>query len=238
MAQRVSSRRAKIEQQKAQRNLLVAIFLSVVGGLAFLVFAVPLIFQFALNFARSNAPEVVSTDTIPPQKPVFQPPAEYLNEKKLVISGYTEAAAQVELIVDGQSNATTTANEEGAFTFESELSEGEHSIVVEAKDEAGNTSATSEYLVSVDITAPTLTIDQPKPDAVFTLRSERAMKVVGRLSEAGTVYVNGAINMTDEEGAFETSLSLGEGENSITIKGEDLAGNSSEETTFKVFYRP
>jgi len=238
MAQRVSSRRVKIEQQKAQRNMAIAIVVSAVVGLAFLVLAVPLLFEFAVDFARKNTPEPVVTDTIPPQKPVFQPPEEYLKETKLVINGYTESAAHVQLIVDGQEKATTTAAEDGAFTFESELSEGEHVVVVEAKDEAGNSSLTSEYPVTVDVTVPSLNIDEPTPDTTFTLRTERVVKVIGSMNEPGTVYVNGAMNSTDEEGKFESSLSLGEGENTVTVRGEDLAGNPTDETSFKVFYRP
>jgi hypothetical protein len=238
MAQRVSSRRVKIEQHKAQRNMVIAIVISGVVGVAFLVLAVPLLFEFAVDFARNNTPVQVVADTLPPQKPVFQPPEEHVKDTKLVINGYTEAAAQVQLMVDSQEKAITTAAEDGAFTFESDLSEGEHVVLVSAKDEAGNTSSTNEYLVTVDVTVPSLTIDSPSPDTTFTLRSERVVKVIGSMNEPGTVYVNGAMNSTDEEGKFESTLSLGEGENTITVRGEDLAGNPSEETSFKVFYRP
>jgi hypothetical protein len=235
---RITTRRTRLEQQKAKRNLILAIFVALGLGLLFLFVLIPLIFQFAIEFARSRDVEVQVSDTLPPQKPVFQPPQEFTAEKQLMIDGYTEASAQVELFVDGQSRSTTQADESGSFTFQLELEEGEHSIVVEAADAAGNTNSTEQYPVVVDVTVPTLQVEKPEEGQVFTLRTERVVTVEGQMSEAGTVYVNGSLNTTDQDGKFRTNVTLGEGENILKIRGEDKAGNASEEQEIKVRYQP
>jgi len=238
MAKRVSTRRVRLEQQKATRNLIVAVILAVIIGVVFLFVAVPVIFQFAIDFARSKDAGVVFSDTIPPQKPVFQPPEEFVNTTELNLSGYTEAKAQVELIIDGQSIATVTANDDGEFSFTQNLEEGEHTLVVEASDAAGNQSDSNDYVITVDTTTPTLTIESPENGKIFTLRSEQVVTVSGSLGEPGTVYVSGSLTNTDEEGAFSTRYTLGEGENSIKVRGEDKAGNQTDEQEIKVQYRP
>lgn len=238
MAKRVSVRRARLEQQKAQRNLILSILLAVVIGVVFLFVAMPLIFQFAIDFARSNDTGLTFTDTIPPQRPAFQPPEEYVNKSELELSGYTEANAEVRLIISGQTFATTTADENGEFSFKENLTEGEYTLLVEAADEAGNVNASAEHPINVDLTKPTLSINTPEDGKVFTLRSEKVVKIEGILSEPGTVYVNGSFSLTDEEGVFTSSLSLSEGENEIKISGEDLAGNKSDEKVITVRYEP
>lgn len=238
MAKRVSVRRARLEQEKAKRNLILSVLLAIVIGVVFLFVAMPLIFQFAIDFARSNDTGLTFSDTIPPQRPAFQPPEEYLNKSELELSGYTEANAEVRLIISGQTFATTTANESGEFTFKENLTEGEHSLLVEAADEAGNVNASAEYPMNVDLTKPTLTINSPEDGKVFTLRSEKVVKIEGIMSEPGTVYVNGSFGLTDDDGVFTSSLSLGEGENEIKIHGEDRAGNSSDEQVINVRYEP
>lgn len=238
MAKRVSVRRARLEQEKAKRNLILSVLLAIVIGIVFLFVAMPLIFQFAIDFARSNDTGLTFSDTIPPQRPAFQPPEEYLNKSELELSGYTEPNAEVRLIISGQTFATTTANESGEFTFKENLTEGEYSLLVEAADEAGNVNASAEYPMNVDLTKPTLTINSPEDGKVFTLRSEKVVKIEGIMSESGTVYVNGSFGLTDDEGVFTSSLSLGEGENEIKIHGEDRAGNSSDEQVITVRYEP
>lgn len=227
-----------MEQQKAKRNLILAILLAIVIGVVFLFVAVPLIFQFAIDYARRKESGIVFTDTIPPQKPAFQPPEKFLKSKELQLSGYTEAGAQVELVLNGQSYATTTADEEGEFTFTENLDEGDYNLIVNAADEAGNVNTSAEYQVTVDVTTPTLEIEKPENDQVFTLRSEKVVQIAGKLSEQGRVYVNGSLVNTDEEGAFTTSLALGEGENTLKFRGEDQAGNATEEQEIKVRYEP
>lgn len=227
-------------EKKARRNIILAIILAVVFSAIFLFVIMPVVFEVAINFARSNSTGdgFLTTDTIPPQRPAFQPPEEFLNEDKLTLSGFTEAGAKVELLIDGQLAAETAADDQGAFSVEHNLAPGEYRLQVKAIDDAKNESVSESYLVTVDVAAPTLKIESPKTESVFTLRSEKVVSIKGQASEQGRIYVNGSLVFTDEDGNFESRVSLGEGDNEIKIEAEDQAGNRSEPVVLKLYYRP
>lgn len=239
-SRRVSTRRAKMAEKKARRNIVVAIILAVILMGIFLFVIMPIVFEVAINFARNNhtGDGILTSDTIPPQKPAFQPPEEFTNEEKLTINGFTEPAAKVELIVDSLVFSETVADEQGAFSFEESLEAGEHQVQVKAMDDSKNESVSSSYPVTVDVTAPSLNISNPQDETTYTLRSEKVLTIEGAASEKGTVYVNGSLVFTDEDGNFTSSYSLGDGDNEIEIVAEDQAGNKSETTKLTIYYRP
>lgn len=70
-----------------------------------------------------------------------------------MISGSTEAGATVDVYVDGELVATTTADENGEWSVEvdEELEDGEREVTVTATDEAGNTTVVQRD-VYVDVT--------------------------------------------------------------------------------------
>lgn len=240
MSQRISVRRAKIQEDKAKRQMVWAILIAFVGGLAFLFVLMPLIFRFVIGIARSGDPfQVIQQDELPPQQPVLEPLPQDTKEKQLTVKGYTEPKAQVQLIVDNNEQGATTAGEDGVFQFDLSLEEGEHQIFVYAEDEAGNESVEStHYTVTIDTTIPELSVETPEDRAVFTLRREQSLPVRGKVSEEATVFVNSSRVRTDEEGNFSTTIQLGEGENKITLRAEDKAGNQTEEVIRTVEYRP
>src|SRR6185437_3257605 len=69
--------------------------------------------------------------------------------------------ASVLLTIDGNAPVAATVNA-GAWTYNaSGLSDGSHTITVVAKDNAGNSSATTSFTLKVDTVAPTLTVTNP-----------------------------------------------------------------------------
>jgi len=233
-----SSRRARLEQRRAQRNLVVAVVLAIIIGLGFVFFLMPLLFNLVIDWSRGQTPAILITDNVPPQRPIFTPLPDYTNESKLTIEGFTEANAKAELFVDAQSKQVATADDEGNFSFSFNLDEGEHSVVVTAADEAGNTSDSPLYNVTVDLTAPTIEITEPANKSIFTLRSEKVATIKGQMSEPGKVMVNDSFTSTDDEGNFSVPWSLGEGDNKLEIRGEDKAGNTSSTQELELKYQP
>jgi hypothetical protein len=240
MAERISARRAKIQENQARKQIFWAVILTGVLGLVFLFVFIPLLFRGVILLAgRSGQPVSDPSDTIPPQVPAFPAIAPYLSNSKVEINGFTEPKATVYLILDEQEAGKTTAQDDGSFLFTTDLAEGEHTLYLYSEDASGNTSQNSpRYTTSVDKTAPTLEVSSPQNSAVFTLRREQTLDVQGKASEEGYVYVNASRIATDSEGKFVSRLQLGEGENTLTLHAEDLAGNSSPETVLSVEYKP
>ncbi len=235
----VSSRRAQVQERKAKRQLFWSILAALVLGIIFVVFLMPLLFSLVVSVARRGQPVVEQGDVIPPQRPVLQPPAEFYNQKEFILTGFTEAGAEARLYLDNNQNSVVAANDSGEFSFTLQLEEGEHELWVSAVDKAGNISNESEhYLLTIDVTVPTVELTQPEDKAVFTLPRERTQTVKGKVSERATARVNGAMTQTDAEGNFSVMIQLATGQNEIVITATDLAGNASEEKKITVEYRP
>lgn len=239
---RISARQAKQAEYKARRNIILAVLMAGILIILFLFVIVPVVFDLAINFAHQGSQtNPFAEDTIAPQKPVFQPPDEYQNEQTIKIEGFTEPAAKLTLEVfsDQQKQEyETVAAEDGSFSFEEKLTEGEYKIKVTAEDKAGNESQSQTHPITIDLTTPTITINSPESGITFSLRSERIAQIEGQASEISSVFLNDSLVFTDEEGVFSTSYSLQEGENKLTFIAEDQAGNRSDPTELTIYYRP
>lgn len=238
MQKRVSLRRATIQEKRAQKQGMAAIVIGIILLVLFFFVLVPAIFDVAVRFARRGGVSLNNDDTLPPQRPVLTPLSEYSKDTNFELKGFTESKAKVSLLVDGAEQGTAQADDDGAFTFTFTLTEGEHEVWVVAQDEAENLSESERFPVTIDVTVPTLTIESPTEGTVFTLPRERVLSIKGKASEEGTVFVNGNRVRTAEDGAFSSVLTLGDGNNEIVFRVEDLAGNASEEQKVAVEYRP
>ncbi len=235
----VSARRATIAEQKARRQLIMALIAAVVIGLIFVFVVVPLLFSAAVSLSRKGSVTSEPTDTIPPQRPVLQPPAEFTTQENLELTGFTEPQAEARLYVDYAEAGVATADEDGAFRFTAPLTEGKHELWIIAADAAGNQSIESaHYPVTLDKTVPTITLDRPEDGAVFTLPRERVLTVQGITSEKAQVKVNGAVVQTGVANAFSLTIQLANGSNELVLTATDEAGNVSEEKKITVEYRP
>lgn len=112
----------------------------------------------ALDRVSPPSAEVGFTiDTTPPAAPVITSPADgsSTTDPTPPITGTAEPGSEVTVIVDGTAIGSTTADENGDWTFTptSPLPNGEHEITAEATDGAGNTGPESEPV--------TVTIAQP-----------------------------------------------------------------------------
>jgi len=110
---------------------------------------------------------------------------------------------------------------------------GYYSIDVEAANAAGQTAAVSGAnmpglrLVVEDKTAPTLTVKSPA-DGLVTVAA--SVTVSGTASDSGGlkgVTVNGSAVTVAANGGFSTTVSLANGQNTITVTATDNSGNTS-----------
>jgi len=169
-------------------------------------------------------------DTIPPQTPILSALPEATNSARIIVEGYTEADAEVTALVNGDRFDSAQTGEDGAFRFEVTLKDGENTIIVSARDKAGNESVSPAKTVVFDVSPIQITLDSPKDGDEFFVK-DQSVTVSGKVNKSdAAVTVNGSLARTDADGNFSSSLRLSEGENTITVKAVGRAGNQSEKS--------
>ncbi|GAA0367493.1 S8 family serine peptidase [Bacillus horti] len=163
--------------------------------------------------------------------PVILSPAEdtYTNESSILVEGTVTIDSLVTLYRNGEV-ATTVQSEDGAFSSELDLVEGENVITATATIDAGETDPSAPVTVVKDTYAPQITILSPA-DGTVTNREVINVHGVALDDNLDTVTVNGQAVNVSEVGEFSQRVILDPGENVISVVATDLAGN---ETTKQV----
>lgn len=109
-----------------------------------------------------------------------------------------------------------------------ELADGAHTVLIRARDAAGNVDATpASHSWRVDNSAPEVAITFPTP---VGLTDATQIAVTGTASDAGgvaAVRVNGIAATTSNDFArWTATVSLNAGTNELTVTAEDEAGNN------------
>ncbi|XEC96245.1 pectinesterase family protein [Paenibacillus tarimensis] len=154
-----------------------------------------------------------------------------VKESSFTVSGQVDK--EVTVTVNG-----TVIPLEPDLTFETafELQPGENTITVEAVDVEGRMAMPVILKVVYDNIAPVIMIDGPegKKAGNHYNTGYNRYPVSGRLSEAGTVWINGKEVEVSEALTFHAEVGLEPGLNEITVTAIDVAGNSSDPETFHV----
>ena len=101
------------------------------------------------------------------------------------------------------------------------LSDGPHTMLVQAGDFAGNL-ATTTWTFTVDTSAPALAITSPAADLAT---SSATITVAGTTDPGAAVTVSGQSVSVDLAGQFSTTITLSQGENVIEVTATDAVGN-------------
>ncbi|OGM21546.1 hypothetical protein A2771_01045 [Candidatus Woesebacteria bacterium RIFCSPHIGHO2_01_FULL_38_26b] len=224
------SRRIKTEENKNKRRASLYIVLTVGIIILFFFFGLPLVVKFAafLNDLRTSSSPVEISDTTPPPPINLDPFPEFTNENEIEIKGSTEPGATVKLRANNEI-VELIANNEGQFTYNFNLNDGQNTISAVAIDSAGNESGKSElFTINFDEVPPELTINKPTDKAQFYGPKERQIVIEGKTEEESTININGRLVIVESDGSFAFASTLTEGENNFTIKAQDPAGNISE----------
>lgn len=157
-----------------------------------------------------------------------------------VVRGAAEDGSTVRLFRNGDFVGQTVVN--GAWEIGvGPLAEGPHSFTATATDPAGNVSVISNVLtVTLDTTTPPPTLDlalfsdtPPVGDQATTLES---VTLVGIAEANATVQLlpSGPVVFADAAGNFNLTTNLVLGDNALTVRATDRAGNTAETTrTFR-----
>ena len=137
------------------------------------------------------------------------------------------------------SGITKTASGKGftcSYTPTTALSDGSHTITINASDYDGNAAAAKSVTFKVDTTPPTLNVTSP---AAGLITNTAALTVSGTTNDAvsSPVTVRITLNGTDQgtvtvssSGAFSKAVTLKEGSNTIVVTATDAAGKASTVT--------
>ncbi len=134
-------------------------------------------------------------------------------------------------ITSGITKTAITGGYECSYTPTTALSDGSHTVKVDATDFDGNASTQVSVQFKIDTVPPTLTLSNPA-DGLVT--NNKSLTVSGTTNDATsspvTVKVNGTAVTVGSNGTFSTTITLVEGSNTITVVATDSAGKSSTVT--------
>lgn len=168
-------------------------------------------------------------DNLPPDLVVTSPTMGLTNDPSVTVAGSTEPDANV--TVDG---TPVALDANGAFELPVTLFDGPHTFTVVARDVEGN-SATALRTITVDTTAPTVTIDSPSTGLVTNLS---ALGVSGSTEPGARVVVDGFVVSVGPGGGFALGLALAPGTNVITATVTDPAGNVATASVTVTYVNP
>ena len=123
-----------------------------------------------------------------------------------------------------------------SYTPATALSDGSHTVVINASDNDGNAAAEKSITFKVDTVPPTLNITAPV-DALVTNAASVVLRGQTNDASSSPVTVKITLNGTDQgavtvgsDGVFTKTLTLKSGSNTIIVTATDSAGKSSSVT--------
>lgn len=221
------------EERRNRRNATKFIVLTVVAGLSLFFYGIPFLGKFAgfvSDLAKSNKP-ITKTDTTPPAPPQIDTPPEFTKDEIIKISGTSEEGATVKINLDGQESQVVVGTD-GSFDSNLDLKKGDNTLFLSAVDTSGNESRkTTTYTITFDNKAPELTIEGPSDGSSFYGTRQRQIDIKGKVDDSdSTVTVNDRFVKVEDDGSFQFTTTLSDGENKFTVKASDKAGNSTEKS--------
>lgn len=228
------SRLASVEERRNTRNAIVLALLTVVVGLALFFFGLPFLGKFTAlisGLKKNKTPASAINDTTPPAPPQFDTFSEFTNKNKVTLTGRAEPGSTVRISFDGQSQEIQADTENGNFSFDENLVNGENDFLATAKDSSGNVSQPTQMLkITFNNKPPSLTITTPSDGTQFYGSNQRQVTINGKTDPASQVTINDRIVFVEDDGSFQYTISLSEGENKFSVKSTDQAGNTTEKS--------
>lgn len=152
-----------------------------------------------------------------------------LSKVAVKLDGTAVPAAQI-------ANTAITNGYRFTYTPTTALTDGSHTVTIDASDYDGNAAVQKSTTFTVDTIAPTLNVTAPA-DSLIT--NKASLTVAGTTNDATSspVVVKITLNGTDQGaisvgsgGAFSKQITLAEGSNTIVITATDAAGKSTTVT--------
>lgn len=210
------------------KNTILFVALSIVLLFLLIKVAIPGIGKLANLITATHINSSEDTDQAPPPPPRFLTTDGFTKDSSIEINGYASPNVTVILVTEGEESIIDT-DASGAFEKKVSLKEGENKITAFAQDKAGNKSTSSdEITIFYDKTSPDVEIEKPLEGESFYGTGADRIEIKGKTEAEAKAYINDRLAITNEAGEFSIFLNLSEGENKITIKVVDQAGNETQ----------
>ena len=137
----------------------------------------------------------------------------------------------------GWTSVSSTTTYSGSVSYTLNSGDGSKTVYVWFKDSSGNVSSSASDYITLDTTAPTITITSPASDATYTATSS-TISLGGSASDSTSGIKE--VTWTNSSGGSGTasgttswttsSISLSNGDTTITVTAKDNAGNTATDT--------
>jgi len=159
------------------------------------------------------------------------------NNPTVTVSGTVFAApalSEATLVVNGIRTTISVVNT--AFSQSVTLIEGSNTIAVTATNESGDTGSSGVITVTLDTTAPTISLASPTPGLFVNTAS---LTVSGTIDDpsvtTATLTLNGADQILPVQArSFSRTVVLEDGDNTISVSAADTAGVTGTTGTIAV----
>ena len=159
---------------------------------------------------RTQAPELTLLE--PAENNMF------VNNNLLTVRGIVPP--DVKVTINGREGLV---NEDGEFTLDLVLDEGENPLNFVAVDNVGNERTISRQ-VTLSSRGPTITLNSVSDGMTVY---EPSVSISGKVDATSQLQINGNQVPVDANGNFSTIIPLQGGNNLVTLTASDLAGNTS-----------
>ena len=168
---------------------------------------------------RASVTRQVTLILKPPEIVVDNPPSDlWINQKLLSVQGRVSPGTTLKV-----NGIDATVGEEGEYTVDVLLQEGENTLQFEASDTVGNVAA-MERRVYLKTRPPAISLTSVKEGMEVR---EPSLLIVGQTEVGAVVSVNGRKLAVDSRGGFQGLVNLVAGENLIRAEVIDRAGNTT-----------
>ncbi|WP_257446686.1 Ig-like domain-containing protein [Archangium lipolyticum] len=191
--------------------------------------------DLAGNTGPASAPVSFTLDTVAPAAPVVTAPANGASTRypRPTLSGTAEALSSVTVFLDGVQMGTVTANGSGTWSFSLpvDLSEGPHTLGVQATDAASNTGPQASSTFTVDTTAPAAAVVTAPVNGALLNTPTPTVSGIAEPSSTVTVFIDGTSvgsTLTNGSGIWSRPLTtaLNQGSHTLVANITDAAGNA------------
>ena len=222
------SRFSRFEERKQQRLLILAMCGTVAIIAFILLFGVKILIGFSVFVDRLHG---TSKATQPTQSlilpPTLDPLPEATNSAKLTITGKGNPSLTLILYINEVETKKLTLPQDGAIALSVTGKNGSNTIRAKLMDDKGNISALSNTVeVMIKNSKPHLEVSSPQDNESIS-GDPKSVHVTGRTEEENRVTINDRIVLVKNDGSFDYTFSLHDGQNTLTIAATDSAGNQS-----------
>lgn len=229
------SRRNKQEEKKLTHQFVLLVLLAIGLVLLFLFVVLPALIRILAS--TSPTPSQNGAD-VPVQVPFLSAPVTATSSATLTLSGFSQKGFTVSILDNAQPLSKTSASDDGSFHTDVTLTPGENKITVFAIDQHNKESGVSqEYIVVFDDQPPTLELKQPQDKQSIQGKQNQNLTIEGKTDTNTKVYVNDRLIFVKDDGSFTGVQPLQEGDNALSIKAVDQAGNITEKKLTITFHQ-